>query len=122
MNTFFIGYNYSGGKFTNSSFSVEKNQGHTFDIGFGKTHINPLFGKIYSTITTNFYGEYYYRKNENFDNAGTLFSTNSINNYSANINIGLGLMYRVTDRFAVTTTINNFLSVVTELFVNFPPL
>ncbi len=109
MNSLFLGYTYSGNKETNSSGYVSKSQGHTTQFGFGKTFLNPLLGKIYSTIATNFFGEYYYSKQENISNNGTNVNTTVSNNYSANANLGLGLMYRASDRFAITTTLNNFL-------------
>lgn len=109
MNTLFLGYNYSGDKEENVSGYLSKFQAHTFQFGFGKTHLNPLLGKIYSTITTNFYGEYYYSKNLNFTNVGVNVSETKNNNYSANASVGLGLIYRASNRFAITTTLNNFL-------------
>jgi hypothetical protein len=109
MNSIFVGYSYSGGKVENSSNPTTKNQSHNLQFGFGKTHIKPLFGKVYSTITTNFYGEYYFEKTENNSFTGQVVNETKKNNYSANINIGLGLLYRVADRFAVTTSLNNFL-------------
>lgn len=109
MNSLFLGYTYSGNKETNSSGYVSKSQGHTTQFGFGKTHLNPLIGKIYSTISTNFFGEYYYSKQENISNTGANVNTTISNNFSANANFGLGLIYRASDRFAITTTLNNFL-------------
>ena len=72
MNSLFLGYTYSGNKEENSSSYVSKFQGHTTQFGFGKTHLNPLIGKIYSTISTNFYGEYYYAKQENISITGAV--------------------------------------------------
>ena len=109
MNSLFLGYTYSGYKSDYISGYTSKSQSHTIQFGFGKTHINPLFGKIYSSITTNFYGEYYYNKDESISITGLNVSERKNNNYSANINIGLGLMYRASDRFAITTSLNNFL-------------
>ncbi|MFY7964450.1 MAG: hypothetical protein ACOVO1_06110 [Chitinophagaceae bacterium] len=110
MNTLFLGYMYNSAKSDNNiSGNVSKRQIHKIQFGFGKTHLNPLFGKVYSTITTNFYGEYSYDKNEYISNTGLNVIESKQNGYSANANIGLGLMYRASDRFAITTTLNNFL-------------
>ncbi len=109
MNTFFIGYGYTGNKNKQNLGNIAKDNAHTLQVGFGKTYINPLLGKIYSSITTNIYGQYSYGKSTQNNNSGLMVAESIYNNYSANVNLSLGLMYRASDRFAVTTSLNNFL-------------
>lgn len=109
MNTFFIGYGLSLSKSENNSGNINKSHTHNFVIGVSRSYINPLFGKVYSSITTGFAGIYGFQKDESTSSFGTTSQTKA-HSYGGNINIGLGLLYRVTDRFAVSTSINNFLN------------
>ncbi len=118
MNSFFIGYSIGRLKNEQASNFISKTTTQSFSIGFGNSYLNPLFGKVYSTINTNYFFNYSYEKQEsqNTNVIPNQVGSTIQNLYSLNFNIGLGLIYKVNNKFAVSTSINNLL--YTSLYTN----
>lgn len=111
INSFFIGYSINSNKNEQSPNLVNKYLNHSFSIGLGDSYLSPLFGKVYSTLNTNYFFNYMYGKQETINSSVTPNQIVSIvqNLYSLNFNIGLGLIYKVNNKFAVSTSLNNLL-------------
>ncbi len=109
INTYFIGYSYSGSSTNNSNPSTTNNNGYAVSLGYGRTHTNPLFGKVYSSVTTNFSGQYGFTYNESTSSSGPYYydSYTKKDVYSLNFNFSLGLLYKINNKFAITTNVNN---------------
>lgn len=118
MNNFFIGYSISSIKNEQTPNFINKNINQSFNVGFGNSYLTPLFGKVYSTINTNYFIDYLYGKQESKKTNGfpNQVSSTIQNLYSLNFNIGLGLIYKVNNKFAVSTSINNL--VFASLYTN----
>ncbi len=109
INSYFLGYSIGSSKTEQQSININKDLNQGFSLGFGKSYLSPLFNKIYSTINTNYFLSYQYSKNESSNYSPVYKQTHIQNTYGLNFNIGLGLIYRVNNRFAVSTSINNLL-------------
>lgn len=118
INTFFVGYTINSTKNEQTPNFVSKSLNHSFNIGLGNSYLSPLFGKVYSTLNTNYFFNYLYGKQETKNTSVNPNQISSIvqNLYSLNFNIGLGLIYKVNNKFAVSTSFNNLLH--TSIFAN----
>ena len=118
MNNFFVGYSINSTKNEQNPNFVNKSLNHSFNIGLGNSYLSPLFGKVYSTINTNYFFNYLYGKQETKNaNVNPNQTSSTVQNlYSLNFNIGIGLIYKVNNKFAVSTSLNNLL--YTSIYAN----